>query len=318
MFIWYGILLKKHRRRFFIPIIFIASVMQTVSCTMKFTGVEGEKGFYSYSQKEVVRLLEIIGLPTDSDMPLQVEVSVKRNSDGSAIRIFKRNMRSVVNLSCDGTAETIRIPSGDVWLNDDNHVVARSENGWVYYKNGMVADRNNVILESDPSGKYFAKSLEPSGVGIFSVERPDICLVNLPTFTIGPLFVKNNKIFLFASNRRDKRLRAFIFKTEDSQLIKTDEIILPNFSHYHAFVEDLSPWKDEVIIVKGVDVPLWPFSTSKRYSLDLKRLFGILWGSHLTDKINPISIYYNNHPLYIYRFISKYGNGSSDDTFSDL
>jgi len=272
MFVWYSILLKEHRKRFFIPIIFIASVLQTVSCTMKYTRVEGEKGFYSYSRQDVVRLLENIGFPTDSDMPLQTEVSVRRNSDGSAVRIFKRNMRSAVNLSCNGTVETIRIPSGNVWLNDDNHVVARFEKGLVYYKNGMIANRDKVVFKSDPSGKYFAKSLEPSGVGIFSVERPDICLIKLPTFTTGPLFVKNNKLFFFSSGRRDKRLRAFIFKTEDSQLIKTDEIILPDFSHYHVFVEDLSPWKDEVILVKGVDVPLWPFSTSKRYVLDLNTL----------------------------------------------
>lgn len=273
----YCILPREHRRRGILLIILIVALFQNASCAMNFIEFEGEKGFYSYSPKDMVRLLESIGLPKGSDMPLHIEVSVKRNSDGSAVRIFSSNAKYAIALSCNGRVETINLPvrAENVWLDDNNNVIRFFRKGGFYNKNGIIEEEAKATLRIEFSGRYYAKlSGKTGGVGIFSIDRPDQPLIMLPTrgANTSMLFMKDNRLFLFDIDRRDGQYKAFILEPEGQRLIITEEIPIPKpakfSSHYYAL--DLSPWKDEVIIVDTYDFPsIWPLTTTI-YQFDLK------------------------------------------------
>jgi hypothetical protein len=244
-------------------------------------GTVDEKGLYVYSERELLRFFEDMGFKD-----LYYNMTVSRNSDGTALRFINRRKKKGIIAKCDGSIRVIDIPGDLAWFNDANQAIV-----WVTWDdNRSVTHYANGTSEKtsfspghgpDPSGKYFIKEppnlpvVPPSEscfTTIYSTERPNIPLAKADICGATKIFYKDNQVYLTGSQLRNGRwqeeeIRIFQHNTGNA-LEQIDRVIVPkpdkSLLYFHA--EDLSPGDDEMLFKDVHDFP----SRSVWYSFNLK------------------------------------------------
>jgi hypothetical protein len=242
------------------------------------------KGLYIYSDREISSFLKDKGY---SDYWMSTGKIVARNSDGTELRFFSQSKRKVVTAACDGSIKELDIPGFPTWLNDKHDAVAWHD--WdksiVHYKNGMIEKISKAFGRGsgpDPSGNYFMKYSSPSydiplsqscKSEIYSIERPDSPLATVAVCGVRRIFVKDAKVFLFGYDYREDNfnnidITASIFRQENDRLLQVEKMTIrpPRNSSAPFYVEDFSPWHDEVFLIDVHDMPI----RSVWYSFNLK------------------------------------------------
>lgn len=227
------------------------------------------KGLYLYSGKDITRFLEKIGYP-DLAKPPRAARDITKNSDGTALRFFDWSNKKGIVVTCDGSISEINVPGYAAWFNDENHAIAWLDNDRrkVHYRTGVTEDPPfKAYGGADPSGSYFMKlprlssSLPRAALfntEVYSTEDPDLPLIKVEIYG-HRIFSKGEKVYLFGSsydNGKDT-IRLHIFTRHETRLTPLEEVIIhrPETSPTAFSVEDLSPWKDEVLLL---DVYDWP------------------------------------------------------------
>jgi hypothetical protein len=238
---------------------------------MKSQSSEPVRKFYGLEPKEMSRLLKKLGY---SDIRrLDWPDVFWRNSDGTAIRICDWKKGKAFVLSCDGSVKEINVPGARSWFNDNHEAVAwRSKDNKVHFQNGVIRDPPFGMFWATPGGEYFLGENATSHVlELFSVENPDLLLAKVNALPGGLLrvFFKDNRVYVFGYEKKgdDAPLNAFIFNKDGERFRETEKIEIPRPAKSPApfYVEDLSPWEDEVLLR---DVYDWP-SRSKWYVFNL-------------------------------------------------
>ncbi|MBW2005044.1 MAG: hypothetical protein JRI72_10635 [Deltaproteobacteria bacterium] len=232
------------------------------------------KGLYLYSCKEISRFLKKIGYP---DYTIKSVGDITRNSDGTALRFVEWYKRKGIVVTCDGTIKELYVPGYAAWFNDENQAIAWLDKGRVYYKNGMSEEPPFIAdYRADPSGEYFMKPIHSPvdkrtsiGVAIYSIERPDFPLVKVKVDWGEDIFLKDDMVLFFGSDFRDRdeKEKLFIFKRKGRKLLQIEKVIIkrPEKSPAPFYVQDLSPWSDEVLFCDVYD-----FGRSIWYVFNLK------------------------------------------------
>lgn len=244
-------------------------------------GPVDEKRLYVYSQRELLRFFEDMGFKD-----LYYNMTVSRNSDGTALRFINGRKKKGIIARCDGSILVMDIPGDLAWLNDANQAIIwvtwGDNRSLTHYANGTSEKRSfSPNNGPDPSGKYFIKeppdlpSVPPSkscSTTIYSTERPNIPLAKADICGTTKIFYKDNQVYLTGSQLRDgkwqeEEIRIFQNNTENA-LEEIERVIVPkpdkSLLYFHA--EDMSPWDDEMLFVDVHDFPSrWVW-----YSFNLK------------------------------------------------
>lgn len=245
------------------------------------------KGLYFYSGKEISHFLKEIGYPNYS---IKASWNVSRNANGTVLRFFDWSDNKVLVVSSTAFVKEVDLPGRatwskrSVWFDNKHQVAAWLEGGKVYFSEGIRKDLTSQAHE-DPnlSGKYFIKSASYSSdiplrtlckTVLYSIEKPDLPLVEVSACGIRDIFLKNGKIIFFANdfdeqvNRIKDSPTAHVFKTKDNKLIEVEKIDIkrPKTSPAPFYVIDLSPWTNEVLLVEVYD---WP-SRSRWYVFNIE------------------------------------------------
>lgn len=146
----------------------------------------------------------------------------------------------------------------------------------VHYKKGMFEKISKAFGRGsgpDPSGNYFVKYSSPSydiplsescRTEIYSIERPDSPIVKVSVCGIRKIFFKTDRVFLFGNdyhgggnNNSDRSITAHIFQKKYDRLIQVEKITIlpPRVSPAPFYVEDFSPWNNDVFLIDVHDLP---------------------------------------------------------------
>lgn len=232
-----------------------------------------KKGLYNYSSKNFSRFLKKAGFANYS---FKAPHDVSKSLDGNELWFYNWSSNKVVFVACNGIIKEIDLPGKrtwskrSVWFNKEHQVVAWIDKGKVRYSPEIKDDpliMSNVI---NPCGGYFVKNVLQKGVEIYSIEKPDSPLVKVDVLGTGvlKLFFKEDMVYLFDYDRKDGPLKAHIFKKQGMKLVQKVIVIIPRPKDSPApfYVEDISAWDDNVLLI---DVYDWP-SKSKWYVFNLK------------------------------------------------
>ncbi len=225
---------------------------------------EGQR-LYLYTEKELSHFLKIVGY---SDSWKNNRSQISRNSDGTALRFLQANKGTALIVTCDGTVFDIDIPGYPVWFNDDSHIVAwHGTAAVIHYSSGeseKVSCAFGPNYGPDPAGKYFIKRPNAScphpptdvweNTGIYSIEHPYQSLANIRFFRGERIFFKNDKVLLFGrtyNTLRNDVLVAHTFQLDRGEFIEQGiiELHIPEQQETILYVQDVSPWSDEVLLV---------------------------------------------------------------------
>ena len=270
-----GLIRNKIKHKTIIPCILtllflLGMIMVMDGCGSGAYREEGNLRFYSH--KKLVAFLKDMGF---SGYTLKTSQEVTRNSKGTALRFIK--WENAVIASCDGFLEEVKLPSDDIWLNDQNRPLAWLYEGKVYYQNGMVEDPPFIADQrADPAGIYFMKPVvsekdkrTTDGTSVFSIHSPDVPLVTIWRFHGGRIFSKNNRVFVFGNyfDTRKEQSELYIFQSQGKKFVQLEKVIIrrPHTSPAPFVVEDFSPWSDEVLFCDVHD----GLSRSEWYLFDL-------------------------------------------------
>lgn len=277
------------RKLFFVLLIAIglSILLANLGFAMGSKNKQEGKGLYFYSGKEISRFLKEIGYPNYS---IKASWDVSRNSNGTVLRFSDWSNNKVLVVSSDAFVKEVDLPGKatwskrSVWFNNKHQVAAWLEGGKVYFSEGISKDPSWKVDESSNiSGKYFIKSASYSSdtplhmlckTELYSIENPDLPLVEISACGIRDIFLKDGKIILFANdfdgqvNRIRDSPTAHVFEAKDDKLIEVEKINIkrPKTSPAPFYVIDFSPWKDEILFVDVYDFP----SRSKWYVYNLK------------------------------------------------
>jgi hypothetical protein len=256
---------------YILTLLFLLGMIMVInSCGPGAYREEGKLRFYS--QRELLAFLKDMGF---SGYTLKTSQEVTRNSQGTALRFIK--WKTAVIASCDGSLEEIKLPSDDVWLDDQNRPLAWLYEGKVYYQNGMVEDPPFIAdNRADPAGIYFMKPVVSEkdkrttvGTSVFSIHSPDVPVVTISRFHGERIFSKGSRVFVFGSyfDTRKEQSELYIFQSKGQKLMQLEKVIIrrPHTSPAPFIVEDFSPWSDEVLFCDAHDFP----SRSEWYVFDL-------------------------------------------------
>jgi hypothetical protein len=231
------------------------------------------KGLYIYSNRELSNFIKDIGYP---DFWAKSGTIVSRNSNGTELRFFSKLKKKVITVSCDGSIKELDIPGFPTWLNDNHDAVAWHD--WdksvVYYENGMHDNISEAFGRGsgpDPSGNYFVKYSSPSygiplsescSTEIYTIKGPDSPVATVAVCGIRKIFSKADKVFLFGNDyhekiHNDKIITVHIFQKNNDGLMQVETIAIqpPRISPAPFYVEDFSPWDDDVLLIDVYDMP---------------------------------------------------------------
>jgi hypothetical protein len=256
-----------------------------------------EKRLYIYSTKELLYFLKEIGY---SEFPIRNYFNISRNSNGTELRFIDvyGDKKKALVVSCDGSVKEIEIPSNDVWLNDEYQPLAWYDykTGRVYYKNG-TSEKPPFMVDkrADPSGIYFMKRKstinkdKTNSTTIYSINAPQVPLLELQDIIGERIFSKNNKVFIFGniSEERDQQTYLYIFERKGNDLIQLQKVTIhrPRKSPAPFILEDVCSWEDEALFADTHDMgrsDLYVFSLRTHELRKIgKEPFGGGWGFYL-------------------------------------
>ncbi len=261
-------------------VIFMGLIM-SMSNASSIKGTEtksSERKLYIYSHRELSGFINNIGY---SDL-WHNDIRISRNSDGTVLRFLNEDKKKIIVVTCDGSITVIDSPGYLAWLNDANRVVAWfDDKSFVHYANGTSEKRPfSPYGGPDPSGKYFIKEppdlpvlplSESCHTTVFAIEKPNVPLIKVNICGATKIFYKDGTVFLSGRRYHNGNLQEeeiYIFQEKENVLEQIDKIIIPNPSKSPLlfYVDDLSPWDDEVLYMDAHDFP----SRSIWYSFNLK------------------------------------------------
>jgi len=267
------------------------TVVLIMSTTMQILNAEINlkvKRLYIYSHRELSIFFKEIGYPE----LWYNDISISRNSDGTALRFLNKNMKKFIIVTCDGTISVMDSPGYPAWLNDTNQVVTWfDDKSNVDYANGMSEKRPfSPIHGPDPSGKYFIKERlgsspvplnESCFTSIYATEKPDIPLAKVDICGATKIFYKDKNVFLTGRQYHDDKwqgeeIRVFREKGNVLEAISNITVLSPNKSDMLFYAVDLSPWDDEMLFIDFHDFP----SRSIWYSFNYR--------SHKLNKVGKV------------------------------
>jgi len=242
---------------------------------------EGERGFYSYSMKDVSIFMEAIGY---SELSGYNWYQVTRNSDGSALRIGVQGKRKLIVAKCNGDIEEINTPGELILVDNNNEVI-----GW-YDRPRDEAHLQDMILVSgpfwqfghiDPGTRYFTETKTVlRGFDIYEIAFPlkHLGSVDEAGRIVQALYAKEDLIYIFTEDfsfrcRYNKAcpIELYVFKNKRYKLEEVDKIVINKISTFLPsgfHVVDMSPWSNEAVFIEHYD---WPNrSKYHRYDLDTK------------------------------------------------
>jgi hypothetical protein len=279
-------------------------VFHVLCCEMSFamSSKRGENGksLYIYSSIELLRFFRKIGR---EDFWKNCCVTLSRNSNGTALRFVNDSEDKAVIVTCDGRVESRDLPDSPAWLNDDNEIVAwhKGERGLVYYQNG-TSEKISIAFGPhngpDPSGSFFMKHpLDSNFTEIFSIDQPEAPLAKVVNASGEKIFVKEDKVYLFASNiKHNVQTELYVFEKKEKTLSLEETVAIkrPKQSPAPFNVRDFSPWGNEVLFSDVHDFPsrsvFYVFNLENKEMKKIgKEPFSGGWGFYLQcDVINEV------------------------------
>ncbi len=224
-------------------------------------GTTSRRGLYIYRGKDITDYIEKLGF---RGYRIRSTLDITRNSDGTALRVVDHQTKKVVVLSCDGSAREFEVPSGNVWLNDENRPLAWMSEGRVFYQ-GRVSDDHSFMADkrADPGGQYFMKSISEGktsvATAVFSISALDIPLTRIDRFHGERVFSKGDRVFVFGNwfDWREERSEVRVFHAKGAELEQIGNIPIhrPQKSPAPFSLHDMSPWSDDILYCDTYDKP---------------------------------------------------------------
>ncbi len=183
----------------FLPItLVLMSLVFNVSCESLLGNPTEGRGLYIYSGKQLSQFSHDVGYP---NFWQRWDISISRNSDGTALRFLHEKKKICLILTCDGTLQEIPIPGYPAWFNDRNQVVAWHDRNkalvhYQYGKSERIMAAFGSYEEPDPSGTYFIKAplfQKSCTTDIYSLEKPYKPLIKVPVCGPRRIFFTDNK-----------------------------------------------------------------------------------------------------------------------------
>lgn len=239
---------------------------------------EGERGFYSYSMKDISNFMESIGRKELSGFNWYY---VTRNSDGSALRIGVQKKRKLIIAKCNGEIEEINTPGELILVDNNNQVI-----GWLDRPRDEAHFKDKILVRGpfwqygdiDPGTLYFTETKTVlRGFDIYEIAFPlkHLGSVNEDGRIVQALYAKDDLIYIFTDdvsvrcrNNLTCPIVLYVFKNKRYKLEEYDKISInkiPTFFPSRFYVKDMSPWSDEVMFVESYDFP----NRSKLHQYDL-------------------------------------------------
>ncbi len=229
--------------------------------------IDGSKKLYSIGSN-VESFLTLRGY---NDYSIKAPSDLARNLNGDELFVFNRKEHKGLIITCDGDIFEWKLPGRHVltWLNHENKVVAWKKDRVVHYSTPPYDKKQLMSSVKNANGGYFVMSIPHWRLAIFSLESQDspLAITQLRGTGVLRIFSKGNKVYLFDYITKDGPLIGYVFLKQGSQLLKIEEIEIhrPYPSPAPFYVEDLSPWSDDILLVDVHDFP----SISKWYIFNL-------------------------------------------------
>jgi hypothetical protein len=253
-------------------LILLMTLTSICSCDMRDEYViDGSKKLYSFGYN----LESFLSSHGYSNYSIKSSHDLARNLKGDELWVFNwKEETKALTITCGGEIFEWRLPSRiwrkSVWLDQKNQVVAWIKKGVLHYSTSSIDQKPELMLSvKNKDGGYFVRSLPSRKVAIFSLESPDspLAVADVPGTGLLRIFSKGKKLYLFDYKKEDVPLMGYVFLKKGSALLKIEEIEIPrpHPSPVPFYVEDLSPWSDEILLIDGHD---WPIM-SKWYIFNL-------------------------------------------------
>ncbi len=234
-----------------------------------------EKQVYEFTERTMRKILSRTGYRDllDDDVSSNMWDHLSRNADGTSIRLMNGKKKRALVFSCDGSVKHIALPNFNTWLDNNNNIIAWPDNS----EQNAIKDLNGHALAAigamDPSGQYFISYFRNEYFAILSVAKPDIPLARLKIIHQDSLsmFLKGDKLYVFGYDNMyalGTPPKAFVYEKDGAsfRLVEEFEIQRPSMGQAFCFVEDMSPWSDEILLFKVYNFP----SSPRRYIFNFK------------------------------------------------
>jgi len=244
---------------------------------------ECERGFYSYSMKDISHFMESIG---HKELSGYNWYDVTRNADGSALRIGVQERRKLIVAKCNGESEEINTPGELILVDNNNQVI-----GWLDRPRDEAHFGDKILVRGpfwqygdiDPGTRYFTETKTIlRGFDIYKIAFPlkHLGSVDEAGRIVQALYTKEDLIYIFTEdvsvrcrNNQTCPIVLYVFKNKRYKLEEYDKVAInkiPTFFPSRFYVKDMSPWSDEVIFVESYDFP--NRSKLHRYDLNTKKM----------------------------------------------
>ncbi len=234
-----------------------------------------EKQVYEFTERTMGKILSRTGYRDllDDEVSNNMWDHLSRNADGTSIRLMNGKNKRALVFSCDGSVRHIALPNFNTWLDNNSNIITWPDNSEQNAIKHLHGHALAAIGAMDPSGQYFISYFHDEYFAILSVAKPDIPLARLKIIHQERLsmFLKGTKLYVFGYDNMASLgtpPKAFVYEKDGAsfRLVEEFEIQRPSKGEAPCFVEDMSPWSDEILLFKVYDYP----SSHKRYIFNLK------------------------------------------------
>jgi len=242
---------------------------------------ECERGFYSYSMKDISHFMESIG---HKELSGYNWYDVTRNADGSALRIGVQERRKLIVAKCNGEIKEIDTP-GELILVDNNNKII----GWYDRPRDEAHFEDKILVRGpfwqfgdiDPETRYFTETRNwLRGFDIYEIAFPlkHLGSIDEAARIVQALYAKKDKIYIFTEDvsvrcteKMNCPVTLYIFKNKKYKIEELDKVTINKISTFLPsgfYVVDMSPWSNEAVFIEHYD---WPNrSKYHRYDLNTK------------------------------------------------